>query len=142
MNSLRVDSSTNDGAVFTPVRVINTDPGIGAVVGGITGPLLQGSTYSWTLAGSNGIPSDALGIVGNITAIAYTSGGFLTMFPKGATRPVVSSVNFAGTFFAWGNHFTSGFGSGANAGAISIYIGLNTGTDTCHVTVDVFGYIQ
>ena len=142
MNTLRVDDAANTGAVFAPVRVINTDPAIGAVVGGITGPLTQGTTYSWTIAGSNGIPSDAVGIVGNITAIAYTSGGFLTLFPKGATRPVVSSVNFAGTFFAWGNHFTSGFGTGANAGAISIYIGLNTGTDHCHVTVDVFGYIQ
>jgi hypothetical protein len=126
----------------TPVRVINTDPGIGAVVGGITGPLMQGNTYTWTLAGSNGIPADAIGIIGNITAVAYTSGGFLTMFPAGVTRPVVSSVNFSGTFFAWGNHFTVGFGSGANAGQVSIYIGLNTAPDTCHVIVDVFAVIQ
>jgi len=142
VNTVRVDSAANDGTAFVPVRAINTDPGIGAVVGGITGPLHQGNTYSWTLAGTNGIPADAVGIVGNITAIGYTSGGFLTMFPKGATRPVVSSVNFAGTFFAWGNHFTLGFGTGVNAGAISIYIGLNTAPDTCHLTVDVFGYIQ
>jgi hypothetical protein len=139
MNSVRVDSAANDGTPFVPVRVINTDAGIGPVVGGVTGPLHQGNTYNFTIAGTNGIPADALGIVGNITAVAYTSGGFLTMFPQGASRPVVSSVNFAGTFFAWGNHFTVGFGTG---GAISIFIGLNTAPDTCHVIVDVFGYIQ
>jgi len=127
---------------ITPVRVINTDPGIGPVVGGVTGPLAQGTTTSWMLAGSNGIPADAIGIVGNITAVAFTSGGFLTMFPAGVTLPTVSSVNFAGTFFAWGNHFTVGFGTGANAGKVSIYIGLNTGADNCHVIVDVFAVIQ
>ena len=143
MNSVRVDSAANDGSVFVPVRVINTDPGIGPVVGGITGPLNQGVTYNWTLAGSNGIPADALGMVGNITAVAYTSGGFLTMFPKGVSQPTVSSVNFAGTFFAWGNHFTVGFGTGlVNGGAVSIFVGLNAPSDTCHVIVDVFGYIQ
>ncbi len=128
----------------TPVRVINTDPAIGAVVGGITGPLHQGTTYTWTLAGSSGIPADAIGIVGNITAVAYTSGGFLTMFPAGVTRPNASSLNFsqAGIVFAWGNHFTVGFGTGANAGKVSIYIGLNTVPDTVHVVVDVFALIQ
>jgi len=144
INSVRVDSAANDGNVFVPARVINTDPGIGPVVGGITGPLAQGNTYFWTLAGTNGIPADAIGIVGNITAAAYTSGGFLTMFPSGLSLPTVSSVNFSqpGTVFAWGNHFTVGFGRGAGAGAVAIYVGLNTPSDTCHVIVDVFGYIQ
>jgi len=144
MNTVRVDSAAGDGTAFVPVRVINTDPAVGAVVGGITGPLNQGATYTWQIAGASGIPAEAVGIVGNITAVAYTSGGFLTMFPTGVTRPTVSSVNFAqaGTVFAWGNHFTAGFGTGTNAGKISIYIGLNAGTDNCHVIVDVFGYIQ
>ena len=145
MNTVRVDSAAGDGSAFVPVRVINTDPAVGPVVGGITGPLLQGQTYTWTIAGANGIPSDAVGMVGNITAVAYTSGGFMTMFPTGVTRPTVSSVNFAqaGTVFAWGNHFTAGFGTGVtNAGKISIYIGLNAAPDTSHVIVDVFGFLQ
>ena len=144
MNTVRVDSAAGDGSAFVPVRVINTDPAVGPVVGGITGPLNSGATYTWSIAGANGIPADAVGIVGNITAVAYTSGGFLTMFPTGVTRPTVSSVNFAqaGTVFAWGNHFTAGFGTGANAGKISIFIGLNAGTDNTHVIVDVFGFLQ
>jgi hypothetical protein len=144
MNTVRVDSAAGDGTAFVPVRVINTDPAVGPVVGGITGPLNSGATYTWSIAGTNGIPADAVGIVGNITAVAYTSGGFLTMFPTGVARPTVSSVNFAqaGTVFAWGNHFTAGFGTGANAGKISIFVGLNAGTDTTHVIVDVFGFLQ
>jgi len=144
MNTLRVDNPSGDGTPFAPARVINTDTAVGPIVGGITGPLMQGQTYTWTIAGTGGIPLDAIGFMGNIVAVAYTSGGFLTIFPAGTTRPVVSSLNFAqaGTVFAWGNSFLVGFGVGANAGKISIFIGLNAGTDTTHVVVDVFAFMQ
>jgi hypothetical protein len=142
----RLTQAVATGGVIAvvPLRVINVDPAIGPVGGGVTWALVQGTTQPWTIAGAHGIPTDAVGIVGNITVVAYTSGGFLTMFPTGVTQPVVSSLNFAqpGTVFAWGNHFTVGFGTGADAGKISIYFGLNAPGDTCHVVVDVFGFLQ
>ena len=48
-----------------------------------------------------------------------------------------STMNYS-TNWAWANAFTVGFGVGANAGKISIYVG----SIATHVIVDVVAYIQ
>jgi hypothetical protein len=54
-----------------------------------------GQTENVTVTGVGGIPSSGVSaVVLNLTAIGPTSGGYLTAFPAGATKAVVSTVNF------------------------------------------------
>src|SRR5213080_4473803 len=138
LNTIRVDAADGSNNFFQPARIIDTRNG----TGGATGARAANSTTTWgPFPGTNGIPSDAIGIVGNVTVTGFTGQGFLAVFPAGAafnpnTSP--STMNYS-TNWAWANAFTVGFGvSGANAGKISIY----TGFIATHVIVDVVAYIQ
>jgi hypothetical protein len=150
MNSVRVDSAAGDGTFFKPVRIVETRASKG-VRGGITGPLQPNQTYTWPASGSflgmNGIPSDAVGIVGNLTVVtqggsSFGGGGYVAIFPAGVvytpgTDP--STVNFGDPLFAVPNGFTIGFGIGANAGKFSMYI---YGSVPVYVLVDVTAVLQ
>src|SRR5438067_4719718 len=137
LNTIRVDAADGSNNFFQPARIIDTRNG----TGGATGARAANSTTTWgPFPGTNGIPSDALGIVGNVTVTGFTGQGFLAVFPAGAafnpnTSP--STMNYS-TNWAWANAFTVGFGVGSNAGKISIY----TGFIATHVIVDVVAYIQ
>jgi N-acetylmuramoyl-L-alanine amidase-like protein len=51
------------------------------------------STTCVQLAGVNGIPSDAQAVAFTLTAVAPSEQGYITVFPKGAQRPVSSNLN-------------------------------------------------
>ncbi len=151
MNTPRFDSADGSGTPFTPVRIVDTRN----ATGGQMGPLGPGGTYVWgPMPGSNvigganagkptGIPSDAIALVGNLTAAAYSTQGYLAIFPTGfAYTPNVSpsSLNFGPPTYAWANSFIVGLGTGANAGKFSIYVFTNGGP--LQVIVDIVGYIQ
>jgi hypothetical protein len=137
LNTTRVDSADGLNNFFQPVRIIDTRTG----TGGLTGARAAGSTTTWgPFTGTNGIPTDAIGIVGNITVTGYSGNGFLAIFPAGAAYNPSSSpstMNYS-TNWAWANAFTVGFGVGANSGKISVYVG----SIATHVIVDVVAYIQ
>ena len=42
---------------------------------------------------SSGVPTDAVAVVVNVTGVAPSADTFLTVYPKGATRPTVSNLN-------------------------------------------------
>ncbi|MDQ6712364.1 MAG: hypothetical protein M3Z28_04125 [Candidatus Dormibacteraeota bacterium] len=136
-NTLRLDKADGTGGFFQPVRIIDTRTG----AGGTTGARSADSMTTWgPFPGTNGIPADAVGIVGNVTVTGFTGQGFLAVIPAGAaydpnTSPSTMNYN---TNWAWANAFTVGFGVGANAGKISIYVG----STPTHVIVDVVAYIQ
>jgi hypothetical protein len=44
----------------------------------------------------NSIPATAQVLVGNATTVLPSGGGYLTIYPSGATRPVIASSNYAG----------------------------------------------
>ena len=44
--------------------------------------------------GRIGIPTDAYAVVVNVTAVAPTATGFLTVYGSGVARPTASSLNF------------------------------------------------
>jgi len=143
-NSLRVDIPTGLAA-FTPARLIDTRSSTGTAGSGLgaNAPLQPGVTYIFgPFTNSNGLPPDAVGIVGNLTAVGFTGAGFITIFPAGVAVPPTSSVNFAPPFAStgWANACTVGFGTGANAGKISIRLS-NNGI-TSHVILDVTAYLQ
>jgi hypothetical protein len=142
INTIRVDAADGSKNAFQPVRIIDTRTGAGVGAPPI-GPRPAYSLTTWgPFPGTNGIPSDAVGIVGNVTVTGYTGQGFLAVIPAGATydpNTSPSTMNYS-TNWAWANAFTVGFGTGTtgNAGKISVYVG---GIPT-HVIVDVVAYIQ
>lgn len=95
-------------------------------------PMATGSTQSLTIAGSNGVAIDALGVTLNVTVVSATTSTYLTIYPKGATRPLAASVNST-PGQAVGNGVTAELG---DDGAISIY----NYRGPVHVVVDLFGY--
>jgi len=144
LNSTRVDSADGTTA-FAPARLIDTrnSTGTGGSGLGANQPLQHGVTYIFgPFTGTHGLPPDAIGIIGNLTAVNYTNLGYVTVFPGGLPWPGTSSLNFAPPFQStgWANAFTVGFGTGANAGKISIRLSDNG--ITSHIVLDVTGYLQ
>jgi hypothetical protein len=116
---------------ITPVRVVDTRSGLG----GVNGMQAATTTQTWTIAGSNGVPASAIGLIGNLTAAAYSASGYLAIFPGGTAWPGNSTVNFSPASYAWANSFVVLFGTG---GTVSVYMG----SASSHVIIDVVGYLQ
>src|SRR5207248_2422232 len=93
------------------------------------------STTDITIAGVGGIPADAIGVVGNLTALGPAANGFLTMFPKGSTLNQVNSLNYSKGVVALSNHVTVGLGTG---GAVTVFV---SGNGPTNFLFDVGGYI-
>ena len=148
-NTVRVDNMAGTGP-FAPIRVVDTRSGSPALNWGHPGPLAQNHSYSFgPFTGTYGIPPDAIGIVGNLTAVGavgphqnnlptFGGQGYLTIYPAGVAQPGVSNLNFGGPTYAWANSFTVGFGAGVNRGMFTIFV-FNV---PVHVVVDVFAYVQ
>ena len=86
------------------------------------------------VAGVGGIPTYAVGVFGNLTALGPAADGFLTMFPKGGTLNQVNSLNFLkGVVLS--NHVMVGLGTG---GAVTVFVSGNGATS---FLFDVYGYI-
>jgi hypothetical protein len=152
LNAVRVDAADGLGKPFVPVRVLNTINGTGT--GTHTGPMLPGEVVDFpAFTNANGIPSDAIGLIGNLTAVAsdaagnpvasFAVAGWLALTPGGVSaNPLnpVSNVNYGGPVNAVPNFFLVGFGTGATyAGRLRIQNGGNT---KVHVLLDVFGILQ
>ena len=82
-----------------PTRVLDTRNGIG----GPTARIAPGATLRVPIAGesvdrtdgaSTTIPTDAIAVAANVTAVDASAAGYLTVWPCGAPRPVASNVNF------------------------------------------------
>ncbi len=136
---------TNGTFPIPPVRVINTADG----TGGITGPLVPGSTVhtSSAIAGTHGIPAAAVGVVGNL-AISGVSGallngvGFATLFPAGEATPATANINAGAGCFAISNAVTVGLGTGgSNAGKLSLVWSGGGPVPHAEAYFDVTGYI-
>ena len=102
------------------------------------GPLSVGQTRTLSVLGLCGIPSTAISIVGNVTAVSPTGGGTLTLAPASAGVTNTSSVSFnAGNTRA--SQALIGL-SGTGSRAFTIRSGLAAGG--VDVIVDVTGYFQ
>lgn len=88
-------SASSDLATTTisPERIIDTRPNAFSL-GGEKEPWGSGETRTVQAAELGSIPSDAVGVVVNITALNATGlGTFLTVFPTGSVRPEASTLN-------------------------------------------------
>jgi hypothetical protein len=78
---------------ITPVRIVDTRPGAGSL-GGTKVPWGALETRTVETAGLGTIPSDAVGVVVNVTALNATAPDtFLTLFPTGSAMPNASTLN-------------------------------------------------
>ncbi|MER7514962.1 hypothetical protein [Streptomyces sp. NPDC126499] len=89
------DSTGSSFKPMAPTRLMNTIAGLGVPQGKV-GP---GKTVTLQIAGNSGIPATGVtAVVMNVTAVAPTATGYVSVFPDGAPRPATSNLNFtAGT---------------------------------------------
>lgn len=119
------------GSPFVPLaprRVLDTRSGVGAPAGAV-GP---GGTLALAVGGTPGIPSHASSVLLNLTATQSSTGGYLTAYPDGTTRPTASSVNF-GPRQTVANELVAGLG---NDGKLAI----TNAFGTTQVVGDLAGY--
>jgi hypothetical protein len=119
---------------LNPCRVVDTRNANSVNGGPIVG---AGAQRSFAIRGSCGVPTTAKAVSLNLAVTGMTAGGFVTLWPSGQTRPVVSSINFSGTEPALANGAIVGLST--NAQDLSVYDGSNSAV---HLIIDVTGYFQ
>jgi len=135
VNTVRTDAADGTGSPFKPFRLVDT-----RLLGGLKAP---GAFYAFTVApsgtGASSIPSDAVAVVGNLTAVGYTGAGFLAIMPQGVSynpSSDPSSLNFILGQGAIANAFVCGLNP--SDGQLQVYVGLHSS----HFIIDITAYIQ
>ncbi|MBC7374450.1 MAG: hypothetical protein H7323_10725, partial [Frankiales bacterium] len=82
------------------------------------------------------VPSNATGVILNVTATNGTRAGFVTVFPSGQQNPGTSNVNFP-TNLTQANEVASALGTNRS---VTLFVGGGS-TPAAHVIVDVVGYL-
>lgn len=120
-----------DFVPLQPFRLLDTRSGIG----GRTVPLGAGTTVDVATLGLGGIPATGVTAIAlNVTAVGASAESYFTVWPRGATRPNASSLNFtAGQTVP--NLVVSQAGAG---GRVSIYNAFGE----VHALADVVGYFR
>ena len=146
VNTLRTDAADGSGNPFKPLRLADTRPG-GSHVGPFTGPFANKTEKTFTVtgagAGASKIPTDAIAVVGNLTAVGFNSaGGYLAIHPGVSGTYVFdadpSSLNFGGGEpGAIANSFVCGLDSSGR-----LTVSIRTYSGTTNFIIDITGYIQ
>ena len=123
----------SDAGLYVPVagaRVLDTRHGLG----GTTGPVSTSSSFDLTVTGVAGVPTSGVAaIVGNLTVVDSTApSGYVTVWPAGSTRPVVSNLNAKDAGQTVANQITVPVGTG---GKISVF-----STTGGHLLLDITGW--
>ena len=139
-------SSSQTGSLFnpvTPARILDTRcsqspqpsscssenlPTANATLSAIPG----GNSITIQVTGEANIPADATAVVGNLTAVDSTGGGYLTVYSSG-TAPTTSDVNF-GIGITDANMVIGGLTS---SGTVNI---ANGGGQSVNALLDVSGW--
>lgn len=117
---------------LTPARVLDTRPGQAVGHSGFVG---RASTIDLQVSGRGGVPATgASAVVLNVTATHPSAGGYVTVWPAGAPRPLASSLNVTGSGQSRANQVTVPVGAG---GRVSLYSSSGT-----HLVADVAGYYR
>ena len=103
------------------------------------GPIPSSGTRCFVLAGVGGVPADAAAVVLNVTAVGYTTPGWVTAFPNGQAVPATSTLNFDRTEYAVANGAIVRVGAG---GQVCTNVGtVNNQPGSSQVVLDVTGYL-
>jgi ELWxxDGT repeat protein len=123
------------GAFYTvvPCRVFDSrSPTLGGPA-----PLPAGGEVAVAFFNRCGIPATAVTVSVNVTVTQPTAPGYLTVYPSGVARPLVSVINFA-TGQTRANSAIVGLGS---TGLLRAFSGQAAGSSV-HVIIDVNGYFE
>ena len=130
----------------TPCRLVDTRNANGPQ----GGPAISGQTFrSFPIAGLCGVPTTAQAATLNVTTVATTGGGHTTIWPAGATMPVVSTSNFQAGEPAIANGAIVPLaaynplipGDPTSNASISVFLGIGA-PFSAHIVLDVTGYFQ
>jgi hypothetical protein len=114
----------------TPCRLVDTRTPNGPLGGPSVG---TNATRSFTIPGTCGIPSTALAFSLNLTVVPQGTLGYVTLWPAGQSRPVVSTLNsLDGRIKSNAAIVPAGTG-----GAVSVYA-----TNATDVVLDIDGYFD
>lgn len=125
------DDGTASGDSFTgvtPTRVLDSR----TTTGGWNTPLGQGDTRTLAVTGVAGVPSDATGVVMNVTVTSGTKASYLRVWPAGAPQPITANLLF-GAGQTVPNLVVSKIGAD---GRVAFFNQLGS----THVVADVVGY--
>ena len=118
---------------ITPKRLLDSRPAF--QVGPFSTPWAAGTQRDVTVAGgTTTVPADADAVTLNVTVTQTTAVSFLTLWPKGQTKPTASSLNWDPGWTV-PNSVTVKVGAG---GQISVFNNLGS----ANVIVDVVGYYK
>ena len=121
---------------ITPCRLMDTRAG--SPVGPRNTPIGAGETYSALVWGSNGnctIPATATAISLNVTFVAPTSSGFVTVYPPDQPWPGTSNLNFTAGHAPAPNGVTSPLSFDGK-------IGFFNAAGTVNLIADIVGYYE
>jgi hypothetical protein len=101
------------------------------------GPIFNvGTQRNFAIRGNCAVPTSAKAVSLNVTITGATTGSFLTLWPSGGARPVVSTINFTQNDPALANGAIVGLS--ASASDLSVF----NSDGNVHVILDVTGYFQ
>lgn len=76
---------------LVPARILDTRNAVGAPAGRLAG----GNTIRLQVAGNGGVPAVGIdSVVLNVTAVAPSTGGYVSVWPAGVGRPEISNLNY------------------------------------------------
>jgi hypothetical protein len=124
----------------TPCRIVDTRGGTGLTGGP---EMASGSPRSFPIAGQCGVPATARAATLNVTMVAPTRSGYLTIWPNNTTRPIVSTINANAGEPAIANGAIVPLSSDPSLQISVVYgtCGLNC-PGTTNLVIDVTGYFQ
>jgi hypothetical protein len=124
-----VNSVVGEYYPLAPSRILDTRSGNGAPAA----PLGPGGVLALKVTGRGGVaPSGVSAVVLNVTVVSPTASSYLTAYPSGTTRPVVSNLNFPRGWVG-ANNVTVPVGPD---GVVDLY----NLTGSTHVVADVLGF--
>jgi hypothetical protein len=120
---------------LTPCRVANTRTGTPS-------PLTDQEIRTFPVQQLCGVPQGARAVAVNLTAVGPAGTGYLTLFPTGITRPVVSTLNYSAGEPALANGAIVPLADQLTyPNDLSVFAKVQGG-GTVHVLIDVTGYFE
>jgi len=135
--------STTADLTFTPLancRIVDTQVVGGPITGGFTRSFRAHTTTDFTAQGgaSNkcGIPANPSALMLNVTTLAPTQAGYLSVYPFGTTRPKDANLNYnVGETVS--NEMAARMTIGSTTDDFTVYV-----SGTTSVLIDVVGYFM
>ena len=104
------------------------------------GPIATGTSRCFQVAGVGGIPPNAAAVILNVTAVGYSTNGWLTAYPSGQAMPATSTANFDSSEYAIANNTIMPVGNG---GQVCVAVGtVNSAPGSSQVVLDAMGYLN